>query len=41
MDEVTFLQLSCLFLLSLITVICVFIWKTWRDIKELDKKNER
>lgn len=34
MDEVTFLQSACLILLFLTGVICVFILKTWRDIKE-------
>jgi hypothetical protein len=38
MNEVTFLQSACLFMLFLIAVICVFIWKTWRDIKKMDKR---
>jgi len=38
MDEVTFLQSACLIVLFLNVVVCVFIWKTWRDIKKMDKR---
>jgi len=41
MKEVTFLQMACGFLLGLNVAVCVFIWHTWRQIKEMDKNNER
>lgn len=41
MAEVTFLQLSALFLLSLNTVIWVCICKDRRELKRLEKSNER
>jgi len=41
MDEVTFLQLACVLVLGLNVAVCVFIWHTWRQIREMEKNNER